>query len=287
MYIDYAKWKLFADSLIQRVMRSGKNYSSVYGVPRGGTPLAVYVADKLKIPVIGTLPVTETCLIVDDLIDSGRTRERFSTFDFESLIDKKIDGLDGEWIEFWYEVGEKPIEDNIVRILQYIGEDPKREGLKETPERIIASYAELFKGYKEEPKDVIKTFDCADYDQIILAKDIELYSFCEHHMLPFFGKCHIAYIPNGRVVGVSKLARLMDVFARRLQIQERLTQQIGQALQDALQPRGVAVIIEAQHFCMLCRGVQKQDSKMVTSFVSGLFMDEPKAKAELMMLIKN
>lgn len=172
--------------------------------------------------------------------------------------------------------------------LQLIGEDTSREGILETPRRVVKMWAEIFKGYSQKPEDVMTTFAADGYDQIILLKDIELYSMCEHHMLPFHGKAHIAYIPDpkGKIVGISKLARLLDVYAKRLQIQERLGDQVTTALMDLLHPLGAACIIEASHMCMRMRGVEKQNSIMVTSSLKGNFLDDASAKDELMKLIK-
>lgn len=168
-----------------------------------------------------------------------------------------------------------------------IGEDPSREGLKDTPKRVIKSYTTLFGGYKQDPKDILKTtFAGEGYDQIILLDNIEFYSTCEHHLLPFFGRAHVAYIPRKRVVGLSKLARLVECYARRAQIQERLTGQIAKALNDALDPNGVAVVLQAQHFCMVARGVQKQNAVMTTSALTGLFKTDTKCRNEFLGLIK-
>lgn len=174
----------------------------------------------------------------------------------------------------------------VTRIISAIGDDPQREGLLNTPQRVIRSWEKLYGGYREDPAEVLKTvFVEGSCDEMVVLKDIEFYSTCEHHMLPFFGKCSIGYIPSGRVVGVSKLARLVEVFARRLQIQERLTTQIADTLVQNLEPKGVMVVMEAQHFCMTARGVEKQDSIMVTSAVRGVFKDETAARSEFMRLI--
>ena len=175
---------------------------------------------------------------------------------------------------------------HITEQLRYIGEDPTREGLVETPNRIVRSWKELYCGYDQDPKELLTTFDSDGYDQIVLLKDIELYSMCEHHMLPFYGKAHVAYIPDKKVIGISKLARLVDMFARRLQIQERLGEQVTSTLMEILQPQGAACIIEACHMCMRMRGVAKQQSTMVTSSLKGVFLTKGKARQELMGLIK-
>lgn len=178
------------------------------------------------------------------------------------------------------------IEDHLKDIIQYIGENPSREGLLETPRRITKSYQELFSGYKINPMSVFKVFEEKEYNQIVLLSHIEFYSMCEHHMLPFTGKAHIAYIPNGKVIGISKLARLLEIYSRRMQIQERIGEQVTSDLMKYLHPKGAACIIEAQHLCMRMRGVGKQNSIMVTSSLKGQFLKNIAAREELMQLIK-
>lgn len=172
-------------------------------------------------------------------------------------------------------------------LIQYvIGDDPDRPGLKDTPSRVRRSYAELFRGYNTDIKGLFKVFDEKHSDEMILCRKIEFWSTCEHHLLPFFGHASVAYIPNqGKVVGLSKLARVVDAYARRLQIQERMTSQITEALKEHLKPRGAACVIEATHLCMVCRGVQKQQSQFVTSSLTGEF-HEPEVRAELFSLIR-
>ena len=171
------------------------------------------------------------------------------------------------------------------RQLELLGEDPDREGLLKTPQRVAASLEWLTRGYDTDVRDVIgdALFE-ESHESMVMVRDIELYSLCEHHMLPFYGKAHIAYIPNGKIVGLSKLPRVVDVFARRLQVQERLTEQVAQALTDVLEPRGVGVVIEAYHLCMMMRGVQKQNSSTITSAVRGSFRDDPKTRDEFLRL---
>lgn len=184
---------------------------------------------------------------------------------------------------------DRPIDESmrslIVQQLEFLGEDPTREGLLGTPERVLRSWEELYKGYSQNPKDIFTTFESDGYNEIVLLKEIELFSICEHHLLPFFGIAHIAYIPDGRIIGVSKLARLLDIFARRLQIQERIGEQVVESLMFNLRPLGAACIIQATHLCMRMRGCSKQRSTMVTSSLRGVFMSKPEARAELMMLI--
>ena len=172
-------------------------------------------------------------------------------------------------------------------LLKRIGEDPTRDGLQQTPKRMEKSMAFLTKGYEESVAEVLHgaLFD-VDYDEMVIVRDIEFYSLCEHHLLPFFGKAHIAYVPQGKVVGLSKLPRIVDVFARRLQVQERLTQQIAEAIEDAIAPQGVGVVIEAQHLCMMMRGVEKQCSLTVTSPLRGVFKTQLQTRSEFLELVQ-
>ncbi len=173
-------------------------------------------------------------------------------------------------------------------LLKEIGEDPNREGLEKTPSRVAKAWEYLTSGYRQNVNNVLnEALFTEEYDEMVVVKDIDLYSICEHHLLPFFGKCHIAYMPSKKIVGLSKLPRLVEMYSRRLQVQERLTTQIAQTLNDVLQPRGVAVVIEALHLCMLMRGVEKQNSKAVTSAMLGAFRDRPETRAEFMELIKS
>ena len=177
---------------------------------------------------------------------------------------------------------------HVEALLEHLGEDPDREGLLKTPERVAKSMLFLTQGYQMDPSQILESAVFhEDYCEMILVKDIEIYSLCEHHMLPFFGKAHVAYIPDGKIVGLSKVPHVVDVFARRLQVQERLTIQIQETLDEVLQPQGVAVVIEATHLCMVMRGVQKQHSITTTSAMSGAFMENENTRAEFMRLIKN
>jgi GTP cyclohydrolase IA len=177
------------------------------------------------------------------------------------------------------------LEHLVTQLLLGIGEDPEREGLRETPQRVVRSWQELFAGYQQRPEEVLKVFEDGACDEMVVLKNIEFYSVCEHHWLPFWGTIHIGYIPDKRVVGVSKLARLVEIFSRRLQIQERLTTQIAEALFQALRPLGVMVVCQARHFCMTARGIKKQRSQMVTSANCGVFREDEKARHEFLHLI--
>jgi len=183
-------------------------------------------------------------------------------------------------------MSKKNIEQLITQLLTELGEDPNREGLKKTPQRVAKMFTELTSGYATSRKDTINDAVFQENIQnMIILRDIELYSLCEHHMLPFFGKCHIGYIPKGHIIGVSKIARIVDRFAKRLQVQERLTQEIAKEIQDALKPNGVGVVIEAQHLCMMMRGVEKQNSVMITSSVLGSFREDLRTREEFLSIV--
>jgi GTP cyclohydrolase I len=173
-------------------------------------------------------------------------------------------------------------------LLSYIGDDPDREGLVDTPKRVLAAFKEYFSGYTEDPREhLMKTFEEVEgYDEIVLVSDIDVHSHCEHHLAPFVGKAHVAYIPDGRVVGLSKLARVVDVFAKRLQVQEKMTMQIAQVIEEVLQPKAVAVVIQCQHFCMCHRGVRKPNSWTTTSKLTGSFLKNPSSRQEIFRLIQ-
>lgn len=178
--------------------------------------------------------------------------------------------------------------EHIRSILTELGEDPSRDGLLKTPERVDRSLRYLTSGYKKNADELLNgaLFDVA-YDEMVIVKDIEVFSMCEHHLLPFFGKCHVAYIPNGRVIGLSKIPRLVEMFARRLQVQERLTMQVAETINEKIHPKGVAVVVEAQHLCMIMRGVEKQNSIAITSSMLGAFKDNQNTRSEFLNLVQN
>ena len=179
-------------------------------------------------------------------------------------------------------------EDLVREMIVRLGEDPTREGLTDTPGRVHRAYEFLMRGYKEDPEKMLqKALFTVTYDEMVIVKDIEMFSLCEHHMLPFFGKVHVAYIPNGKVIGLSKIPRLVEIFSRRLQIQERLTTQIAETIQNAIHPQGVGVVVEARHLCMMMRGVEKQHSAAVTSSMLGSFRQEIETRNEFLSLIHN
>lgn len=211
---------------------------------------------------------------------------------------KKIESLEvrppreacpeGSSLEHDRHPNQERVEDYYRDILTFVGEDPDREGLRRTPHRVTEAMKFLTQGYTQDIQTLLNgAIFQEDYQDMVVVKDIEFYSVCEHHILPFFGKAHVGYIPNGRIVGLSKIPRLVDMFSRRLQVQERLTTEIAEAIQEALKPRGVAVVLEGLHMCMMMRGVQKQDSRTVTSHVMGAFRDDRATRQEFMALIQN
>jgi GTP cyclohydrolase I len=180
------------------------------------------------------------------------------------------------------------IRELVAELLKEIGEDPSRDGLKKTPLRVEKAYEFLTKGYSLDPKAVLNgAFFSSDYDELVIVKDIDFYSLCEHHLLPFYGKCHIGYLPGKKIVGLSKLPRLVEVFARRLQVQERLTSEIAQCIDEQLKPRGVGVVMEARHLCTMMRGVEKQNTEMVTSSMTGRFRSDARTREEFLGLIRS
>lgn len=275
-------WKYFDELCSALVKRIPPSTKAVFGVPTGGCFVAMRVAQQTGLPFLEQLAVANGVLAVDDLVDSGKTLAMYRGAGcmVDALIrkphspqelapDAKV--MDG-WIKFPWEHATAP-EDAVTRLIEYIGDDPTREGLLETPKRVVKSYTELYGGYRVDPSTVLKVFEDDSCDEMVVVRDIEFFSTCEHHMLPFFGKAHIAYVPDGRVVGVSKLVRLLEVFSRRLQIQERLCEQVTAALDTYLSPKGSACVLEAKHLCMTCRGVNKQNSVMVTSSLTGIFRE--------------
>jgi GTP cyclohydrolase I len=264
--------------LIQQRLPDG----TCFGVPRGGSIVAGLTGRAVE-------RAEDADFIVDDIIDSGATRakwrKKFPRKPFVALVDKldRANKLTG-WIHFpWENEPDRDAEDNVVRLLQFIGENPRREGLRDTPRRVVKAWKEMTVGYGVDPATVLGTdFDGDGYDQMVICKNIEFHSTCEHHLLPFVGVASVAYIPHKRVVGLSKMARLVDCYARRLQIQEKMTQQIAQTMKQVLKPRGVAVMVEARHLCMSCRGVGKQQSSMVTTALLGL-LKQHKAREEFFL----
>ena len=251
-----------------------------YGVPRGGQIVAGMTGNAVD-------TIEEADVIIDDLIDSGATSEQYNKYNkpFIALIDKRIE-LQGEWLVFPWEAKEddteETVEDNVKRLLQYFGEDVNREGLQDTPRRFV----KFFKEFLTPPEWNCTTFEGEGYDEMIVQTNIPFHSLCEHHIAPFFGTGTIAYVPNKRIVGLSKLARTLETYSRRLQNQERITMQVAQFLWDELQPKGVAVQLTAKHMCMEMRGVKKHDTHTTTTKLMGIFKDVPSARDEFLKAIK-
>lgn len=261
----------------------------VYGVPRGGLCVAYLMSHVFTI----TDSPDSADFIVDDVIDSGTTAHSFSVYPvpFYALIDKRElqSTFHNKWLVFpWENTVESSIEGNIQRIIQYIEPDPNRQGLAETPARVARAWNEWTSGYLMNPSDVFKTFEdgSENYDQMIVVKDINFYSQCEHHMAPFFGTVSIGYIPDGKVLGLSKFPRLVDIFSKRLQVQERLTRQISEEIQTNLKPKGCAVYVKARHLCMESRGICKHGNETITTAISGIFQDQPAVKTEFLNYLR-
>lgn len=264
-----------------------------YGIPRGGVPaalavLSVMAEDGFRMELVDRPEVADVA--IDDIVDTGATARRILeeyNLDTHALVDKRCENVPG-WIVFpWEATSESSIEDSFMRLFQYIGEDPAREGLQETPARAAKAWRYWCSGYGEKAADVLKTFEdgAANYDEMIVVDKIPVYSHCEHHMAPIFGTATVAYIPNGRIVGLSKINRVVHIFARRLQVQERMTQQIAEALMTNLKPYGCGVTIRARHMCMESRGVCNP-SLTTTSAMLGAFREDSKIRAEFLMLGK-
>lgn len=266
----------------------------IYGIPRGGIPVAYLLHGALtglRVEAKIVDGADEADIFVDDIIDSGTTRERYNSMrdiPFLALADFMETPSPRPFLVFPWERGpqgeDQSATDIPLRLLQYIGEDPKRGGLKETPQRFLKAWKHWTSGYGMKPSDVIKTFSdgAENYDEMIWCHETPFYSHCEHHLAPFFGTATIAYVPDKRVIGASKLSRILDIFARRLQIQERLTTQVAHAVQEALEPKGVGVVIRARHLCMESRGIQKQGHQFITCCTLGALREDGRARSEFL-----
>jgi GTP cyclohydrolase I len=265
---------------------------NIYAVPRGGIPAALalipFLSTRFRARLVEDPKMAD--FVFDDIIDTGRTREQYLGHKFFALIDKiKDDRYKGLWVVFpWEETQERGYEDHVVRLLQYVGEDPNRGGLRETPARVSKAWQHWCSGYSKKPEDILKVFEDGgeSYDQMVTVQDIPIYSHCEHHLAPIFGTATISYIPDGKIVGLSKLSRLADMFARRLQVQERMTSQIAHSLQSILKPHGVGVCIKARHLCMESRGICQQGHQTITTALTGHMLNEPSARAEFLQLVR-
>jgi GTP cyclohydrolase IA len=290
--IDIKEWhKLINDEFEGMFVRNEvddleKEYTGVFGVPRGGTLIALELARALELPLLDN-PI-DGCLVVDDLIDSGRTMKKYEGYEFRVLIDKRKPEWKDQWIEFWYENTQTDDEDIVTRMLERIGENPNREGLIDTPKRVVKMWNEIFRGYDETKKPKITVFDNGvdglTYDNMVVDTG-DFYSQCEHHMVPFFGNYWFAYVPDKKILGISKVARIVDHYASKLQIQERLVKEVLDEIEKAVQPKGIALVMKGEHLCKTMRGVKKKGF-MVTSDLRGVFKDKPETRAEFMRFVK-
>jgi GTP cyclohydrolase I len=281
---------LLSDMANEILEKLGGEKPRIYGIPRGGAFVAVCL--KWRLPGMEICDKPEHAnIIVDDIVDSGKTRRNYKTdwnVPFVALIERKPAD---EWVVFPWEKDDqgkdKSATDIPIRLLQYIGEDVSRQGLKETPERFLKAWRQYTEGYGIDPKDVVTAFDdgAENYDQMVMVRDIPVYSHCEHHLAPFFGVAHVGYIPNGKILGLSKLSRIVDIYSRRLQVQERLTTQVAKFLQDTLQPKGVGVIIKCRHLCMESRGINRTGLVTTTSAVKGQLYNDASARNEFLNLL--
>jgi len=277
------------------VVRGQSGPLRIYGVPRGGIPVAHMLAREWEAGDNKVVyDVNQANIIVDDIIDSGVTRDRFHAtgIPFFCLFDKKQDPRwKDKWLVMPWEVAEGKDDsatDIVTRLFQYIGEDPNRPGLLETPQRYLKAWKEWASGYEQNPDDIFKTFEdgAAGYDELVVVHNIPVISKCEHHLADIVGHAHVGYIPKGKIVGLSKLARLVEVFARRLTVQERLTVQVADAIERNLSPVGVGVVIRASHACMSTRGVKIHGSVTTTSAMRGALMEKPSARQEFLDLCR-
>lgn len=267
---------------------AAKGHRKGYAIPRGGIPAAYAISKHFQRLELVDDP-EQADFFIDDLIDSGETRSKYDTSKpFYALFDKQTI-YKNTWLIFpWESNLESSVEDVGLRLLQFIGEDASREGLIETPARFAKAWQEWTNGYSVDLSNLFKNFSdgAESYDQLILIDPIPFYSHCEHHLAPFFGTAHIGYIPDGKIAGLSKFCRLVDAFAHRLQVQERLTTQIADFINDTLHPLGVAVTIRARHFCMESRGVRKIGTGTTTSALRGVFQSKTAARAEFFSLVQ-
>lgn len=263
--------------------------AKIYGVPRGGIPAALAVAAQLGRAHVVDDPAQAT-FIIDDIYDSGATAKRYQKYirPFHVLFDKRLPKWKDQWLVMPWERGEQDqsATDIVTRLLQYIGENPTREGLQDTPQRVLKAWKEWATGYGVDPETLLKHFEdgAEDVDELVIVHNIPFISKCEHHLADMIGIAHVGYIPNGKIVGLSKLARLVDCFARRLQVQERATTQIADALLRYLNPVGVGVLVRASHACMSTRGVKIHGSVTTTSAMRGALLEKSAARKEFMDL---
>jgi GTP cyclohydrolase I len=287
-------WGTFQDLCDELASKIPPGFKSIYGIPTGGSLVALRLSKILDLLMVDC-PIDGSTLVVDDIVDSGETLYEYRKYYTASLYYKphskvkprafvKIADND-VWVNFPYEEENRAGEDIVRRMIQYVGEDCQREGLIDTPKRVVKAWEELFEGYTKDPKEILSVgFQEGSCGEMVILKSSPFYSICEHHLLPFFGVISVGYLPNDKVVGISKLSRLVKVFSRRMQIQERMTSQIADTLMDVTKPKGVMVLVEAKHLCMAVRGIKESGSSMITSAIRGDFEDE-KVRQEFLSLI--
>lgn len=277
--------KKLADRITLEFADGKVNGLRAYAVPRGGIPAALAVGRYVNLTLVDNPDYAD--MIIDDLIDTGATAQRYPGKPFFALVDKRTWEHGDDWVVWpWEGSAVGGIEDNIIRLLQFVGEDPLRGGLLETPKRVAKAWQFWTQGYGQDVAAVLKTFEdgAEGCDEMVIVKDIPFYTHCEHHMAPFFGTASIAYLPDGKIVGLSKLSRVLSIYARRLQVQERLTAQVAEALMTHLEPLGCGVVIKARHLCMESRGVCQQGHHTITSALRGVFKDDAAVRGEFLRL---
>jgi len=295
------QYKMTWDEVLSEIRiiakRTTKFHSKIkiWGIPRGGKIVEGLMISTNPQMYEAACSPEDADYFVDDIIDSGasakRYQEKFNKGTIALVDRSQYDAwIQKSWIIFPWEIGEVGAapgpEDNVTRLLQYIGEDVTREGLVKTPHRVVKAMKEMTEGYHQDPKQILSTsFDAAGCDEMVILQGIRFASLCEHHMLPFTGEAAVAYLPGTRVVGISKLARLVQCYAKRLQIQERMTTQIAKAIELHLNPAGVGVVIRAHHSCIGCRGANQPDAEMITSAMYGKMRERPEARGELLRLL--
>lgn len=279
-----------------KINATGYGLKKCYPIPRGGVPAAYAIYSSTDCPFVIVSKPEDADFFIDDIIDSGETMRRYCDNypgrAFFALIDKMAGMFVDDWVVFPWEQAadgsDTSADDIVVRLLQHIGEDPSREGLAETPKRVLKAWKHWTSGYDKDPKDVLKTFeDGAENCDEMIVRVVPFYSHCEHHLATIIGHAVVAYIPNKKIVGLSKIDRVVDIFARRLQVQERLTNQIAEAIMDNLKPKGVGVWLNARHMCIESRGVQNSNSSTDTLALRGVFKDRHVTRAEFLAVARS
>lgn len=272
------------DEMADEILEKKLGVPKVFGIPTGGVFVAYSLQSCLAIEVVDD--VKDADIIVDDILDSGRTMSRYSEMNPKAICLAAYNST-GHWITFPWDKGENESALDIpTRLLQFIGEDVTRGGLQDTPMRFLKAWKDWTSGYGQDPQDQFKAFEdgAENYDEMIILKDIPVYSQCEHHLAPFFGEATVAYIPDKKIIGLSKISRMVDIYARRLQVQERLTTDIANCINDMLGPIGVGVIVKCRHLCMESRGINRKGIITTTSALMGWFKERPEVRQEFLRL---